>query len=44
MVFYPENMKIQNTERNFAKLEEACDLGMAQTKREWDSWMEFLEK
>lgn len=44
VVFYPENMKIQNTERNFAKLEEAWDLGMAQTQREWDRWMEFLEK
>lgn len=43
VVFYPENMKIQNTERNFAKLEEAWDLGMAQTQHEWDSWMDFLE-
>lgn len=42
-VFYPENMKIQNTERKFSKLEESWNFGMAQTRREWDEWMEFLE-
>lgn len=42
LVFYPEDMRIQNTERRFAKLDEAWNLGLAQTRREWDSWMEFL--
>lgn len=42
-VFYPENMKIQNTERKFSKLEESWESGMAQTRKEWDAWMEFLE-
>lgn len=42
-VFYPDNMKIANTERNFPKLQQAFNYGLEQTQREWDDWMEFLE-
>ncbi|QAU52684.1 patatin-like phospholipase family protein [Corynebacterium pelargi] len=42
MVFYPEHLSIENTERNREKLEHAWNCGVEQTKREWDSWMEFL--
>ena len=41
-VFYPNRMKIANTERNFDKLEQAFNYGLAQTLDEWDNWMEFL--
>lgn len=41
-VFYPENLQITATERRSEKIREAFDLGVAQTKREWDGWMKFL--
>ena len=44
LVFYPDDMRIQNTERNLQKLKQSFNAGMAQTVREWDSWMEFLQQ
>lgn len=41
-VFYPNRMKIANTERNFDKLEQAFNYGLAQTLDEWDDWIEFI--
>lgn len=41
-VFYPENMQITATERRSEKIKESFNLGVAQTKREWDDWMAFL--
>ena len=43
-VFYPNRMKIANTERNFDKLEQSFNYGLAQTLQEWDSWMEFIQQ
>lgn len=41
-VFYPENMRVTNTERRLSKLRQSWADGMAQTQREWDGWMEFF--
>lgn len=43
LTFYPENMLVQNTERRLSKLQENYRLGMEQTKRDFPSWLEFLE-
>lgn len=43
-LFFPETMPIHSRELSTAKLENAYQLGMAQTQREWDSWLEFLDK
>lgn len=43
LVFYPDDMRIPNTERNIVKLRQSFNAGMAQTVREWDDWMEFLQ-
>lgn len=42
MIFFPDQMRIANTERRPDKLKAAFYDGLAQTRREWDSWMEFL--
>ncbi|KAB1503997.1 patatin family protein [Corynebacterium sp. 320] len=42
-VFYPDRMKIANTERNFDRLEQAFNYGVVQTLNEWDDWMRFIE-
>lgn len=42
MVFYPDAMRVENRERNLAKLQRSYADGLAQTQREWPSWMEFL--
>ena len=41
-VFYPENMRVSNTERRLSRLRESWASGMEQTQREWDDWMRFL--
>ena len=42
-VFFAEDMKIQNTEINLAKLRATFDSGMRQTKRDWPAMMDFLQ-
>lgn len=42
-VFYPEDMRISNMERNFGKLQAAFNAGVHETNRAWDEWMEFCE-
>lgn len=42
LVFYPEKMRIANTERNLAKLTRTYHDGMEQTVRQWGDWVEFL--
>lgn len=41
-LFFPDEMRISNTERNPDKLKAAYYDGLVQTRREWDRWMEFL--
>ncbi|AGP29931.1 patatin-like phospholipase family protein [Corynebacterium terpenotabidum] len=41
-LFFPDEMRIGNTERDLDKLKAAYYDGMVQTHREWDRWMEFL--
>lgn len=41
-VFYPENLRVSNTERRLSRLRESWASGMEQTQREWDDWMRFL--
>ena len=41
-MFYPEKMQVSNTERRMDRLEQSWNDGLEQTKREWDTWMEFL--
>ena len=43
-VFYPDDMRIANTERNPTKLRDSFNAGMAQTVREWDDIMDFLQE
>lgn len=43
LVFYPDDMRIQNTERNLSRLRQSFNSGMAQTVSEWDDWIEFLQ-
>ena len=43
-VFYPDDMRIANTERNLTKLRDSFNAGMAQTVREWDDIMDFLQE
>ena len=43
-VFYPENMRVSNTERCYSRLKESWESGMEQTRCEWDSWMEFISQ
>ena len=42
LVFYPEKMNVSNTERRLDRLKQSWRDGLEQTKREWDTWMEFL--
>ncbi|WP_426707502.1 patatin family protein [Corynebacterium auriscanis] len=42
-VFYPENMRVSNTERRLSRLMDSWRSGMEQTHREWDDWMAFLQ-
>ncbi|WP_426718199.1 DUF6363 domain-containing protein [Corynebacterium auriscanis] len=42
-VFYPENMRVSNTERRLSRLMDSWSSGMEQTHREWDDWMAFLQ-
>lgn len=41
-LFFPDQMRINNTERNPDKLKAAYYDGLVQTQHEWDRWMEFL--
>lgn len=41
-LFFPTDLTIGNKETNPVKVERAYELGLAQTRREWDGWMDFL--
>lgn len=41
-LFFSEDMKINNTETNLAKLRATFEAGMQQTQRDWPAVMEFL--
>lgn len=41
-VFFPEEMMVESTERNVAKLRDNYAAGTAQVEREWGAWREFL--
>lgn len=41
-LFFPDHMRIANTERKPDKLKAAYYDGLVQTRREWDSWVDFL--
>ena len=41
-LFFSEDMKINNTETNLAKLRATFEAGMRQTQRDWPAVMEFL--
>lgn len=42
LLFFPDEMRIANTERNLDKLKASYYDGLVQTGREWDRWMDFL--
>ena len=42
MVFFPEVMPVENSERDVAKLAAAHELGLAQAARELPAWKEWL--
>ncbi|WP_297004076.1 patatin family protein [uncultured Corynebacterium sp.] len=42
LLFFPEEMRISNTERNLDKLKATYYDGLVQTGRDWDRIMEFL--
>jgi predicted patatin/cPLA2 family phospholipase len=42
MLFFPDEMRISNTERNLDKLKASYYDGLVQTDRQWDRIMEFL--
>ncbi|HJC84422.1 MAG TPA: patatin-like phospholipase family protein [Candidatus Corynebacterium faecigallinarum] len=42
LLFFPEQMRISNTERNLDKLKASYYDGMVQTSRDWDRMMEFI--
>lgn len=42
VLFFPDEMRIANTERNLDKLKATYYDGLVQTRNEWDRWMEFL--
>jgi predicted patatin/cPLA2 family phospholipase len=44
LLFFPEEMRISNTERNLDKLKATYYDGLVQTGREWDRIMEFLSE
>ncbi|WP_165164427.1 patatin family protein [Corynebacterium qintianiae] len=41
-IFFPENMMVESTERNVAKLNANYAAGEEQVEREWPQWREFL--
>lgn len=43
-LFFPTDLTIGNKETNPIKVEQAFQLGLKQTRAEWDAWMKFLEK
>lgn len=43
-IFFPTDLTIGSRETSAAKVEQAYNLGLKQTKAEWDSWMDFLVK
>ena len=42
VLFFPDEIRMSNRERDLAKLNAAYETGLAQAKREWPLWREFL--
>lgn len=42
LLFFPDHMRIANTERKIDKLRASYEDGAAQTSADWSRWMEFL--
>ncbi len=42
VVFYPDNMQAESTERRLGRLLKNYAAGAQQFDREWDSWLDFL--
>ncbi len=42
LLFFPEHMRISNTERKIDKLRASYEAGAIQTGADWPRWMEFL--
>ncbi|MGN0096766.1 MAG: patatin family protein [Corynebacterium sp.] len=42
LLFFPDHMRIANTERKIDKLRASYEDGAAQTSADWPRWMEFL--
>ncbi|MFC3848724.1 patatin family protein [Corynebacterium hansenii] len=43
VLFFPDEMKMSNRERDLAKLSAAYGAGLAQAERDWPKWREFFE-
>ncbi|MBP3088937.1 patatin family protein [Corynebacterium sp. sy017] len=41
-LFFPETMPVSSRELDYQKLKSSYELGLAQTKREWQSWLKFF--
>ena len=42
VLFFPDEIRMSNRERDLVKLNAAYETGLAQAKREWPMWREFL--
>jgi predicted patatin/cPLA2 family phospholipase len=42
LLFFPDHMRVSNTERRVEKLRASYEAGAAQTRADWPRWMEFL--
>jgi predicted patatin/cPLA2 family phospholipase len=42
LLFFPDHMRVSNTERRVEKLRSSYEAGAAQTRADWPRWLEFL--
>ncbi|MGV0867931.1 patatin-like phospholipase family protein [Corynebacterium kalidii] len=42
LLFFPDHMRVSNTERRVEKLRASYEAGAAQARADWPRWMEFL--